>query len=321
MKLFDISERVLSYKEVKEFVTLYHYTHKLGHTMLPLGYFYNEILIGVVIYGFTTSSEHTKHWIQKIDATLTHRNYFELTRLCIHPNYRMKNLASFILGKSFSFLRKNRPEIKLLVSFADTNQNNPKGVPHLGYVYQATNWTFVGLGGDSVKMLVDGSPKGTTRRKDLHIANKKETVKFVKVKLKQKYLYFLCNRKIKEKYLSKIKHLEYPKLDKPATVHTRNIFAGECQDATRSFQAQGWCNSILPLQLSRTKMSNGRSKTVGQFKAKMVKWLAMADDIMLFARRLDPSGGLALRVTKFIEYGEHVIKEFNELLEDAKKKK
>ena len=68
-------------------------------------------------------------------------------------------------------------------------------------------------------------------------------------------------------------------------------------------------------------MSNGRSKTVGQFKAKMVKWLAMADDIMLFARRLDPSGGLALRVTKFIEYGEHVIKEFNELLEDAKKKK
>jgi len=68
-------------------------------------------------------------------------------------------------------------------------------------------------------------------------------------------------------------------------------------------------------------MSNGRSKTVGQFRTRMIKWLAFADDALLWARKADPSGGLALRLTKFIEYGEFIIKEFNELMEQASKPK
>jgi len=53
----------------------------------------------------------------------------------------------------------------------------------------------------------------------------------------------------------------------------------------------------------------------------MIKWLAFADDALLWARKADPSGGLALRLTKFIEYGEFIIKEFNELMEQASKPK
>lgn len=45
----------------------------------------------------------------------------ELIRLAIHPSYQKKNFASFIISKSVKTVKKERPEVKLLVSFADNS--------------------------------------------------------------------------------------------------------------------------------------------------------------------------------------------------------
>ena len=56
----------------------------------------------------------------------------ELNRLCCESR---KNLASTIVGRSLSML----PRPSIVVSYADTDKN------HVGYVYQATNFTYTGL--------------------------------------------------------------------------------------------------------------------------------------------------------------------------------
>ena len=65
-------------------------------------------------------------------------------------------------------------------------------------------------------------------------------------------------------------------------------------------------------------MSNGHSKTVGQFNKKLNTLMDMAQVIH---DRAGKDSTLALLATKFIEYGEHVRQEFNELMEEARKSK
>lgn len=64
-------------------------------------------------------------------------------------------------------------------------------------------------------------------------------------------------------------------------------------------------------------MSNGQTKTVGQFNRKLNTLMDMAQVIH---DRAGKDATLALLATKFIEYGEHVRQEFNELMAEAKKK-
>jgi hypothetical protein len=64
-------------------------------------------------------------------------------------------------------------------------------------------------------------------------------------------------------------------------------------------------------------MSNGRSRTVGQFTKKLTTLMDMAQVIH---DRAGKDSTLALLATKFIEYAEFVVKEFNELMEEARKK-
>lgn len=175
--LTKIEQRVVGSGDVKDFISSYHYSKKLGHTMLSLAYYYDEKLIGAITYGIGANSSQIK-WLQKIDENLTQKSFFELTRLCIHPDYHVKNLASSIVARSFEYIKKNLPERKVLISYADTNQENESGVNHIT----------------------------------------------VKVEQKQKYLYFLCDKKTKRRWMKRIPILPYPKQDKLVEVQTSKIF-------------------------------------------------------------------------------------------------
>jgi len=59
----------------------------------------------------------------------------ELTRLWIEDGHG-KNIESWTISQSFEWLKKNRPEVKALISYADPFEN------HLGTIYQATNWLY-----------------------------------------------------------------------------------------------------------------------------------------------------------------------------------
>jgi len=217
-----VEQRIVKSHDVKEFISSYHYSKKLGHTMLSLGYYYEDKLIGAITYGIGANSSQIK-WLQKIDENLTQKNFFELTRLCIHPDYHAKNLASKLMAQSFEYLKKNLPERKILISYADTNQENESGINHIGFIYQATNWLFVGQGGDRIKLFVDGVEKHSRDYAQIY-KGQEERLKTVKVEQKQKYLYLLCDKKTRKRWMKRIPVLPYPKQDKLTNIQTSKIF-------------------------------------------------------------------------------------------------
>ena len=80
---------------------------------------------------------------------LEYASVLELDRLCIHPSFRKKNLASYLLAACARLIRQMIPSITHLVSFADPEHG------HTGTVYLAANWKEV-----------DGSTRSDYRYED-----------------------------------------------------------------------------------------------------------------------------------------------------------
>jgi hypothetical protein len=67
-----------------------------------------------------------------------HDEVLELDRFCIAPRWQVKNLASRAMAQALKLAGADFPAVAVLVSFADSDQG------HIGTVYEATNWNFVG---------------------------------------------------------------------------------------------------------------------------------------------------------------------------------
>lgn len=59
----------------------------------------------------------------------------ELVRVALNGK---QNTTSQVLGAALRQLKKHAPGVKLIVSYADRNQE------HIGTIYQATNWMYIG---------------------------------------------------------------------------------------------------------------------------------------------------------------------------------
>ena len=119
--------------EADLFISKYHYTGKLRSNVCILAFYYEDIMIGLITFSPVSRIEIAKRLKVKRDYIL------ELSRLCIHPDYQVKNLASFLLGKAIRYIKTNMLNITTLVSFSDESYN------HTGIVYKATNWIFDGV--------------------------------------------------------------------------------------------------------------------------------------------------------------------------------
>ena len=97
-----------------------------------LGYYLKEELISVIVYGYPVRQETATR------LGVEPHQVLELNRLAISPKYQIKNLASYVIGKSIRHLKHNRKDIIILVSFSDTTHN------HIGTIYKASNWKFDG---------------------------------------------------------------------------------------------------------------------------------------------------------------------------------
>ena len=79
--------------------------------------------------------------------------FFELSRLCLHPEVQQKehNMASWFVSKSIKYLRKAN-KVRALLSYADTSH-------HKGTIYRACNFKYYGL---------------TAKKKDFWIVKKED---------------------------------------------------------------------------------------------------------------------------------------------------
>jgi hypothetical protein len=116
----------------ENFYNKYHYLgrHRCGY---HVGAFINNCLIGCCSFSGVTRLESAEK------QGLDHSEVRQLSRYCISPLYRNKNLASFFLSKSIKMFKNDRNNIKLLITFADQSAG------HIGTIYKATNWIFDGM--------------------------------------------------------------------------------------------------------------------------------------------------------------------------------
>jgi hypothetical protein len=116
-------------KACDEYILQIHYAKRYPSVSYAFGLFKEDTLVGVVTYGTPVSST-----LRRGLAGDDHiKDVLELNRLCLRNN--LKNEASFLVSKSLKLL----PNGKIIISFADCSQG------HVGYVYQACNFTYHGL--------------------------------------------------------------------------------------------------------------------------------------------------------------------------------
>ena len=137
----------------------------------------------------------------------------------LYVRHNSKNMESYCIGKSFEWLRQNRPKIKALLSYAD----NEAG--HTGIIYQSTNWIY--QGNSQVSIMANYSISKTSnpynwvhsRTVTEHFGSHNvESLKKVigatfwrkKESAKHRYIYILSRGEERKKLLKSLKHKSYP---------------------------------------------------------------------------------------------------------------
>lgn len=202
----------------------------------PLGYNVyngNEEWCGVILYGYGSNNHIGSLY------NLGQGEVLELTRVALNGKQECTSQA---VAMTLKQLRKDCPMVRLIVSYADIDQ------AHLGTIYQATNWIYVGAKllnqhdsswiingkryhGRVVSNLVreKGGLNGLTREQFIHKFYDPKAQPFY-TKGKRKYL-----MPMDKKMRKQIQHLAkpYPKTDAEWHKIDRNIFKSEKNDENK----------------------------------------------------------------------------------------
>ena len=178
--------------EAIPWIKLKHYAKRCPSIYHSFGLFKDDIIRGVCIYGITPNYIEQEAWKPY--------NLLELSRLVIEDDE--KNIGSYFISKTFKLLQK--PVV--LISYADSDMS------HIGYIYQATNWYYTGIGADkAVQYKVNGSTIHNRHSKE--ILSRGHQINKVKSSGKYRYYYFIGSKKQKKEMLKALRYpiLPYPK--------------------------------------------------------------------------------------------------------------
>lgn len=144
-----IVEHTTFSKQIRNFLSKWHYSdyvnlqHKHTFGLYRTGKFDIPELIGVCVYTRPAGPSAAKTYNpDNPDKVL------ELRRLCLIDD-TPKNAESFFVGKTLRWLKKNT-DWQVVISYADENQG------HLGIIYKATNFNYLGKTSPSKTLEVDG---------------------------------------------------------------------------------------------------------------------------------------------------------------------
>ena len=124
--------------KANKFTSLYHYSgvgFKKAKINQGIYRKSDNLLVGVLQWG--CSAQEGIRLDRYVKEPITKEQYLELNRFCM-ANSEGKNAESQAIALGIKWIKKNRPDIKLLVSYAGRKEGN------YGYIYQATNWEYLG---------------------------------------------------------------------------------------------------------------------------------------------------------------------------------
>ncbi|MEM8995940.1 MAG: protein Mom [Acidobacteriota bacterium] len=122
-----------SHQAAKHAVMRWHYSRAMpAAKLVRIGVWEDGRFSGVILYG----SGANRHLASPFGLEPTEA--CELVRVALAP--ARKYPTSRCLAISLKMLRRQSPGLRLIVSYADTKEG------HLGVIYQATNWIYLGAG-------------------------------------------------------------------------------------------------------------------------------------------------------------------------------
>ena len=188
----DIIVKKIEKKDSYTFILDKHYAQRLPSITYVYGLFIDDKLEGVATIGKPASNSLCEGVCGK-----EYKQYvYELNRLCVNEGLEKNTLSRFV-SKVLKLLSDKKI---ILISYAD------EGANHHGYIYQATNWIYLG----KTKERTD---KYTPNNKhSRHYTNEYEHLRKFRTS-KYRYMY-IPNKKFRKECLKKLKYkiiTPYPK--------------------------------------------------------------------------------------------------------------
>jgi|SRR5579859_6381830 len=158
--------------DVRAFVETHHYSHNLNGVKISFCFSakHNGVLVGAVVYGAMS----TTAWKKFADSE---KKVLELRRLVLLDSVG-RNSESRMVGYTLRWIKKNAPEVTVVVSYADPMHG------HNGTIYKASNFRYIGLSGKD-KGFLDPETGKTYHSRALRTKYKGDYKPFVK-KLREK---------------------------------------------------------------------------------------------------------------------------------------
>jgi hypothetical protein len=182
-----------------------------------LGSFIDKKLVAVLTLGWGVQPLNT---IKILFPSLITKDYLEIGKMCMLEELP-KNSESMILSKMFKWVKENRPDVKLIYTWADGILGKP------GYVYQAANFLYGGFITTDLYLSDTGErvhPRTAQSylkdKKDVSIGRRPNKEFLIENNWSHyrgrqfRYVYFLCDKREKKRLLKEtdIKwNREYPK--------------------------------------------------------------------------------------------------------------
>ena len=127
----DLRLDFCSHDAAKHAVLRWHYSRTMpAAKLVRIGVWEGGRFVGVILYG----SGANRHLARPFGLRSTEA--CELVRVALAPGRH--HPTSRALAYSLKMLRRQSPGLRLIVSYADTKEG------HLGTIYQATNWVYIG---------------------------------------------------------------------------------------------------------------------------------------------------------------------------------
>lgn len=131
----EIEIKVIPSKIAVPFMKKHHYSGKVvNNSCLHFGAFLDNKLHGVMSFG--PSIDKTK--IMGLVEGTGWNNYLELNRMAF-DDYLPRNSESYSIGKAIRLIKKNAPQVKWIISFADGCSCGD------GTIYRASNFVLTGI--------------------------------------------------------------------------------------------------------------------------------------------------------------------------------
>lgn len=152
-----------STKAIKYAIMNYHYSKSVPMVQCAYSVFNdNDEWCGVICYAIGATNNIAKPY------NLSQGQVIELVRVAL--NGKQSNTSKSV-ALSLKMLKKTNPLVKLVISYADTEQG------HIGILYQSCNWFFVGSNSGETKYIVNGKQLHRRTVNSLGISSSIESVR------------------------------------------------------------------------------------------------------------------------------------------------